>query len=106
MDNRAVRPAIYILTNKWNRVLYTGVTGDLRNRLRVHRTGLNPSGFTARYNVWKLVYYEFHANMEAAIRCESQLKKWKRAWKLKLKCRDNPHWDDLFEHIMGVAVSR
>ena len=86
-DNRSVQPAIYIMTNKWNRVLYTGVTADLRNRLRVHRARLNPRGFTTRYNVSKLVYYELHRTMLAAIAREKQIKGGSRADKLRLIAR-------------------
>jgi len=95
MDNRAVQPAIYILTNKWNRVLYTGVTADLRNRLRVHRARLNPDSFTTSYNVAKLVYYELHPNMASAIAREKQIKGGSRAEKLRLIERMNPGWVDL-----------
>jgi putative endonuclease len=90
-----VRPAIYILTNKWNRVLYTGVTADLRNRLRVHRARLNPESFTSRYKVVKLVYYEFHPNMLKAIAREKQIKGGSRADKLRLIEKMNPGWVDL-----------
>ena len=90
-----MQPAIYILTNKWNRVLYTGVTADLRNRLRVHRARLNPRGFTTRYNASKLVYYELHRTMLAAITREKQIKGGSRADKLRLIARMNPGWVDL-----------
>ncbi len=90
-----MQPAIYILTNKWNRVLYTGVTADLRNRLRVHRARLNPHGFTTRYNVSKLVYYELHPTMTTAIAREKQIKGGSRADKLRLIERMNPGWLDL-----------
>ena len=90
-----VQPAIYILTNKWNRVLYTGVTADLPNRLRVHRQRLSPHSFTSRYNVVKLVYYELHPTMPAAIAREKQIKGGSRAGKLRLIARMNPGWKDL-----------
>ncbi len=90
-----MRPAIYILTNKWNRVLYTGVTADLENRLRVHRGRLSPHCFTARYNVSKLVYFEFHPTMLAAIAREKQIKGGSRSDKLRLIERMNPGWVDL-----------
>lgn len=104
-----MQPAIYILTNKWNRVLYTGVTADLQNRLRVHRTELNPHSFTARYKVWKLVYYELHPTMPAAIARERQIKGGSRADKLRLIERVNPQWADLGglgSGGMGVASAR
>jgi putative endonuclease len=92
---RGMQPAIYILTNKWNRVLYVGVTSDLRNRVRVHQQRLNPRGFTARYNVVKLVYYELHPTMPRAIAREKQIKGGSRADKLRLIERMNPEWADL-----------
>lgn len=90
-----MQPAIYILTNKWNRVLYTGVTADLRNRLRVHRARLNPESFTGKYKVVKLVYYELHPNMAKAIAREKQIKGGSRADKLRLIEKMNPGWVDL-----------
>jgi len=95
--NRAVQPAIYILTNKWNRVLYTGVTADLRNRIRVHRQRLKPASFAGRYKVVKLVYYELHPTMATAIAREKQIKGGSREDKLRLIERMNPRWTDLAE---------
>jgi len=90
-----MQPAIYIMTNKSNRVLYVGVTADLRNRVRVHKQHLNPAGFTFRYNVTKLVYYELHPTMQAAIAREKQIKGGSRADKLRLIERANPGWWEL-----------
>ena len=90
-----MRPAVYILTNKTHRVLYTGVTADLRNRLRVHRQGLKAWSFTDRYNVLKLVYYEWHPTMPAAIAREKQIKGGSRADKLRLIRGKNPDWREL-----------
>ena len=89
------RPAIYILTNKSNRVLYTGVTADLRNRLRVHRRRLKPGSFTDKYNVMKLVHVEYFPTMLSAIGREKQIKGGSRADKLRLVERTNPGWADL-----------
>lgn len=90
-----MQPAIYILTNKWNRVLYTGVTADLRNRLRVHRARLDLESFTSKYKVVKLVYYELHPDMLKAIAREKQIKGGSRADKLRLIEKMNPGWVDL-----------
>ncbi len=96
-----MRPAIYILTNKSNRVLYVGVTADLRARLWVHSQHLDPAGFSARYNVTRLVYYEAHATMEAAITREKQIKGGSRAAKLRLVERTNPTWRDLSNDLLA-----
>ena len=96
-----MQPAIYILTNKSNRVLYVGVTADLRARLWVHSQHLNPTSFSARYHVTRLVYYEAHATMEAAITREKQIKGGSRAAKLRLIERMNPAWGDLSGDLTG-----
>jgi len=95
VDNRAMRPAIYILTNWSNRVLYVGVTANLAERHWIHTHSLNPGSFSARYNTTKLVYYEAHSSMKAAIVREKQLKKGSRAAKIRLIERANPTWRDL-----------
>lgn len=86
--------AVYILTNKWHRVFYTGVTGDLQRRIEEHKQKLVP-GFTSRYNVTKLVYYETTENPEAAIAREKQIKGWTRQKKIDLIEQMNPTWNDL-----------
>ncbi len=96
-----MRPAVYVLTNKSNRVLYVGVTADLRARLWVHSEHLNPKSFSARYNVNRLVYYEVHATMEAAITREKQLKGGPRAAKVRLIERANPAWRDRSGDLLG-----
>ena len=101
MDNRGMQSAIYILTNKSNRVLYIGVTANLRARLWIHSQHLNPNSFSARYNATRLVYYEAHATMEAAITREKQLKGGSRAAKLRLVERANPDWRDLSADLLG-----
>ena len=87
--------AIYILTNKNNTVLYTGVTSDLRKRLYEHKNKSHPSGFTARYNVSKLVYFEVFSLIEEAIAREKQIKGGSRKKKIQLIDSLNPDWKDL-----------
>ena len=93
------QPAVYILASTRNGTLYIGVTSDLLTRAWEHRSDLL-EGFTKRYGVHRLVYYEFHEDMPAAIRREKQMKKWERAWKLALIERHNPGWRDLWEEIL------
>jgi putative endonuclease len=90
---------IYILTNKNNSVLYTGVTSNLANRLYEHRNGLYQKSFTFRYNVTKLVYYEGFTNIEEAIAREKQIKSGSRQKKLDLINRFNSNWEDLIDTI-------
>jgi putative endonuclease len=85
---------IYILTNKSNNVLYVGVTNDLIRRIFEHKSKL-VEGFTKKYNLWKLVYYEAADNIEGAINREKQLKNWHRDWKMNLIDQFNPDWKDL-----------
>jgi putative endonuclease len=93
------QPAIYILANKRNGTLYIGVTSDLPNLVWEHKSDLT-EGFTKRYNVHHLVYYELHEEMVSAIEREKQIKKWNRAWKLELIEKHNPNWKDLWEEIL------
>ena len=90
--------AIYILTNKYNRVLYTGFTNDLYRRVSEHKNKLVKS-FTSRYNVDKLVYYEIYADAESAIYRERQIKAGSRQKKIDLINSINPEWKDLFESL-------
>ncbi|MEQ9266552.1 MAG: GIY-YIG nuclease family protein [Balneolaceae bacterium] len=90
---------VYILTNKHHTVLYTGVTSDLVNRMIQHQNKLI-KGFTARYNVNKLVYYEEVGEPEAAIKREKQIKTGSRKRKLELINSINPEWEDLFQQIL------
>jgi putative endonuclease len=87
-----------MLCSKRNGTLYTGVTSDLVKRIYEHKNNL-VDGFTKKYNVHRLVWYEIHESGESAITREKQLKKWKRAWKLKLIEKNNPKWNDLYEDI-------
>jgi putative endonuclease len=89
---------VYILCSKRNGTLYTGVTSDLAKRVYEHKNDL-VDGFTKKYNIHRLVWYEVHESWESAFQWEKQIKKWKRAWKLKLIERNNPSWDDLYESI-------
>ena len=89
---------VYILTNKRNNVLYTGVTNDLQRRVYEHREKLG-EGFTAKYNVNKLVYYEETESIEAAIMREKQIKGGSRQKKVDLIEGMNPHWKDLYKDL-------
>ena len=89
-------PAVYILASDRNGTLYIGVTSDLMVRVDQHRTK-DRDGFTKRYDVSRLVWFEMHETMETAILREKQLKAWRRAWKLELIEADNPRWRDLAE---------
>ena len=100
----AKQPAVYILASGRNGTLYIGVTSDLVKRIWQHRTNSVP-GFTARYAVHALVFWELHASMEAAITREKRLKKWERSWKLRLIEEGNPQWCDLWEEILGSPGS-
>ena len=86
---------IYILASKRNRVLYIGVTSNLVKRI-YERKNNTIEGFSKKYNVHKLVYYETTNDIESAIRREKQLKKWNRKWKLNLIEDSNPEWRDLY----------
>jgi putative endonuclease len=91
---------VYILASKIGGTLYIGVMNNLVRRVYEHREKL-AEGFTKRYDVAKLVYFEVHSDVEAAIIREKQMKKWKRAWKIQLIEEDNPNWDDLYPRIAG-----
>jgi putative endonuclease len=93
------QPCVYILASKRNGTLYVGVTSDLVKRCWEHRTGL-VEGFTRKHSVHMLVYYEMHEDMLAAIAREKQIKKWNRAWKLRMVERGNPEWRDLWLEIV------
>jgi putative endonuclease len=96
---------VYILTNERNTVLYTGVTSDLRARIYQHRLKLLP-GFTSRYNVFKLVYYETGGDASGAITREKQIKAGSRQKKIDLVIAMNPGWRDLYDELLenGPAV--
>ena len=92
------RFTIYILASKRNGTLYIGVTSDLAKRVWEHKNHL-VEGFTKKYGVDKLVYQETHETAESAIAREKKLKKWNRAWKIRLIEKDNPNWHDLYEKL-------
>ncbi len=91
---------VYIVTNKRLGTLYIGVTKDLWRRVWEHRTHAMP-GFTDRYNLSRLVWFETHMNPTEAIRREKGLKRWNRAWKIELIEKTNPNWRDLWHDISG-----
>ena len=90
--------AVYIMTNKQDGVLYTGVTNDLKRRVFEHREDLVP-GFTRRYNLHKLVYFETTSDAYSAIAREKQIKAGSRAKKIALVNASNPEWRDLYDEI-------
>ncbi len=94
------QPAVYILASERNGTLYTGVTSDLVGRTWQHREHV-VDGFTKKYEVTMLVWFEMHGDMESAIRREKQIKAWKREWKIRLIEESNPYWNDLWLKIMG-----
>jgi putative endonuclease len=89
---------VYILCSKRNGTLYTGVTSDIVKRIYEHKHG-PVEGFTKKYHVHHLVWYEQHNSAESAITREKHIKKWKRTWKIKMIEKENPQWIDLYENI-------
>ncbi|MFH0955610.1 MAG: GIY-YIG nuclease family protein [Candidatus Falkowbacteria bacterium] len=89
---------VYIMASKRNGTLYIGVTSNLADRVDKHKNGMY-DGFTKKYKIEKLVYYEVYSNAYGAISREKQLKDWKRDWKIQLIEKDNPAWRDLFNEI-------
>ena len=94
---------VYVMASR-SRVLYTGVTNDLRRRVHEHKGGLVP-GFTARYRVTRLVYFEATQNVSAAITREKQIKAWRREKKVALIDAVNPSWEDLSSQLCLAAVA-
>jgi putative endonuclease len=93
------QPAVYILSSKRNGTLYVGVTSDLVKRIWEHKNNL-VEGFTKRYGVHLLVWYELHGSMDTAIQREKRLKDWRRNWKVQLIESTNPKWEDLYPMII------
>ena len=91
---------IYILSNKRNGTLYIGVTNDLIRRVYEHKNELI-DGFSKKYGLHNLVYFEHATDAKAAIYREKQLKKWNRKWKIELIEKENPEWKDLYSEISG-----
>jgi putative endonuclease len=90
---------VYIMASKRNGTIYIGVTNDLASRAYEHREGIG-GGFTKRYGLKLLVYFEVHDSIREAIQRETSLKRWPRKWKLDLIEHDNPEWLDLYEQIV------
>ena len=89
---------VYILASERNGTLYIGVTNDLVRRVYEHKNGL-VEGFTKKYKIHNLVYYESSENIESAIQREKILKSWNRKWKLDLIEKNNPEWNDLYNEL-------
>ncbi|BBE72592.1 GIY-YIG nuclease family protein [Oharaeibacter diazotrophicus] len=96
---------VYIVTNRPNGILYTGVTSDLVGRIFEHREGLI-DGFTKRYGCTRLVWYEDHEEIGDAIWRERRIKTWNRAWKVRLILGLNPEWRDLYAEVAGMVEGR
>jgi putative endonuclease len=93
------QPYVYILASKRNGTICIGVTSDLVKRVWQHRNNV-VKGFTEKYNVHCLVWFENHPNMESAILREKELKKWNRQWKIVLIEKKNPYWRDLYREVV------
>jgi len=89
---------VYILASRKNGTLYIGVTNNLMRRVFEHKNGFI-KGFTQKYNVHRLVYFEETPDIQSALKREKQLKKWRRQWKIDLIEKENPKWNDLFEQL-------
>ena len=96
---------VYILTNKTNVAIYTGITNNLERRLWEHRNHADSNSFTARYNISKLVYFETTPSAEAAIAREKQIKSWNRKKKNQLIEEQNPNWNDLWSTDSHAGVT-
>ncbi len=93
------QPCVYLVASRRNGTWYVGVTSDLIKRVWQHKNQVVP-GFTRRYSVHTLVWYEVHETMESAIRREKAIKGWKRAWKIELIEQANPAWHDLYADLL------
>ncbi len=93
------QPCVYLLASKRNGTLYVGATSDLMRRVWEHKQNA-VDGFTKKYGVHMLVWFEMHQDMYSAITREKALKEWKRAWKLELIERGNPTWKDLYDELL------
>jgi putative endonuclease len=103
MGNIEKHPAVYIIANRYRGTIYIGVTSDLWTRIANHKNKSTP-GFTSKYGLAKLVWYEHRVTMEIAIRREKQMKAWKRDWKFELVEKMNPEWVDLHDSIDALAT--
>jgi len=93
------QPCVYILASKKRGTLYTGVTSNLAKRIWEHKNNL-VAGFTSRYSVHNLVWYEMSNTMDSVIQKEKEIKNWKRKWKIELVEQSNPEWRDLYFNIL------
>ena len=94
-----MQPCVYILASHYSGTLYVGVTSDLVKRIWEHKNDI-VEGFTKRYRVHTLVWYEVHETMESAIRREKAVKAWKRQWKVTLIENENPDWKDRYAELL------
>jgi putative endonuclease len=101
---RDYRFFVYILTNRRNGTLYVGMTNDLIKRVADHRAGTS-EGFTKRYGVTRLVWFEEFAHVDDAITAEKRIKRWRRAWKIALIEEHNPEWIDNFPALAGIKAA-
>jgi putative endonuclease len=93
------QPCVYILASTKNGTLYTGVTSNLIKRTWEHKTDIS-EGFTSKYQVHSLVWYEIHITMDSAINREKNIKGWRRSWKIDMIEKHNPDWRDLYPDLM------
>ena len=93
------QPCVYMLASRRNGTLYVGVTSDLVKRIGQHQNDL-VEGFTKRYVVHDLVWFELHDEMQAAIKREKNIKAWQRAWKIEMIEQANPEWRDLYQDLL------
>ena len=93
------QPCVYMLSNERNGTLYIGVTSNLVQRVWQHKQSL-ADGFTKKYGLKKLVWFEASDNMASVIQREKQIKKWNREWKKELVEKTNPYWNDLYDSII------
>ena len=91
---------VYIMASQRHGTLYVGVTNNLIRRVYEHREKITP-GFTSKYNVNRLVWFDQTDNIEAAIQHEKRLKHWQRAWKIEMIEKANPQWEDLYLSLLG-----
>ena len=90
---------VYLMASKKNGILYIGVANDLRHRVWQHKNDIQ-EGFTKKYGVHRLVWYEETTDIREAIQREKQMKKWRRQWKIDLIKKENPDWDDLYDALL------
>ncbi len=94
---------VYIVANRKNGALYTGQCDDLLKRVYEHKAK-RYKGYTSRYDIDRLMWFEIHETRESAFARERQIKEWKRAWRIGLFADQNPHWDDLFDRLTEAAL--